>query len=164
MAWLKQSTYHEKPSSFIGNNKRSPQARKTRTAEHENIHCFPTLVKQRVTNLQAKVNPTTSLGDAITQDIHDDAFPPSDPPNTKTKAIYYKVYSIVPKNLAYTDLTGRFPYRSSRGSQYIMVAYSYDSNAILAKAINNRSAPSHQPGNTYMINCMLQESNQRHGC
>ena len=92
--------------------------------------------------LQAKVDPTTSLGDAITQDVHDDAFPPSEAPNTRTNAIYYKICSMAPKHLAYTDLTGRFPYRSSRGNQYIMVAYSYDSNAILAKAINNRSASS----------------------
>ena len=99
-------------------------------------------VKQRVAKLQAKVDPTTSLGDAITQDVHDDAFPPSEAPNTRTNAIYYKICSMAPKHLAYTDLTGRFPYRSSRGNQYIMVAYSYDSSAILAKAINNRSASS----------------------
>ena len=45
---------------------------------------------------------------------------------------------MVPKNLAYIDLIERFPYRSSRGSKYIMAVYIYNSNAILTKAINNR--------------------------
>ena len=38
------------------------------------------------------------------------------------------------------DLTGKFPYRSARGNQYILVAYHYDANAILAQPIKNRSA------------------------
>ena len=50
--------------------------------------------------------------------------------------------SMAPKNSGYTDLTGHFPYRSSRGNKYIMVAYSYNINAILEKAINNRSTSS----------------------
>ena len=40
----------------------------------------------------------------------------------------------------FLDLTGRFPYRSSRGNQYILTVYDYDSNAILVKAIKNRQA------------------------
>ena len=40
----------------------------------------------------------------------------------------------------FTDQTGRFPTKSSRGNQYIMVAYNQDSNAILAEPIKNRSA------------------------
>lgn len=33
---------------------------------------------------------------------------------------------------SYSDLTGRFPIPSSRGNEYILVAYDYDLNAILA--------------------------------
>jgi hypothetical protein len=39
----------------------------------------------------------------------------------------------------YTDLTGRFPQQSSHGNKYILVLYDYDSNAILAHPIKNRS-------------------------
>jgi hypothetical protein len=41
----------------------------------------------------------------------------------------------------YTDQTGRFPVISSKGNKYIMVLYDYDSNAILAKPIKDRTAP-----------------------
>ena len=45
-----------------------------------------------------------------------------------------------PKNTAYGDLTGRFPHKSSRGNQYLLVIYDYDSNAILAEPLKTRSA------------------------
>jgi hypothetical protein len=41
----------------------------------------------------------------------------------------------------YTDQTGRFPVVSSKGNKYIMILYDYDSNAILAKPIKDRTAP-----------------------
>jgi hypothetical protein len=41
----------------------------------------------------------------------------------------------------YTDQTGRFTNVSSKGNKYIMVLYDYDSNAILAKPIKDRTAP-----------------------
>jgi hypothetical protein len=41
----------------------------------------------------------------------------------------------------YTDQTGRFPVVSSKGNKYIMILYDYDSNAILAKLIKDRTAP-----------------------
>jgi hypothetical protein len=41
----------------------------------------------------------------------------------------------------YTDQTGRFPVVSSKGNKYIMILYDYDSNAILAQSIKNRTAP-----------------------
>ena len=40
----------------------------------------------------------------------------------------------------YTDLTGRFPYQSSQGNNYIFVAYNYDGNAILVESMPNREA------------------------
>jgi hypothetical protein len=40
----------------------------------------------------------------------------------------------------YTDKTGRFPLVSSKGSKYIMILYDYDSNAILAQPIKDRTA------------------------
>jgi hypothetical protein len=41
----------------------------------------------------------------------------------------------------YTDQTGRFPVVSSKGNNYIMILYDYDSNAILAQPIKDRTAP-----------------------
>lgn len=40
---------------------------------------------------------------------------------------------------AYTDLTGRFPFQSSRGNNYLFILYDYDANAILAEPIKNRN-------------------------
>jgi hypothetical protein len=42
----------------------------------------------------------------------------------------------------YTDQPGRFPMVfSSKGNKYIMISYDYDSNAILAKPIKDRTSP-----------------------
>jgi hypothetical protein len=41
----------------------------------------------------------------------------------------------------YTDQTGRFPVVSSKCNKYIMILYDYDSNAILAQPIKDRTAP-----------------------
>ena len=49
-----------------------------------------------------------------------------------------KMYKFNPKTTAYSDLTGRFPYKSSRGNQYILIVYDYDSNAILAEPLSDR--------------------------
>ena len=43
-------------------------------------------------------------------------------------------------NKAHVDLTGRFPYKSSRGNEYILIAYHVDSNMILGQAMKNRQA------------------------
>jgi hypothetical protein len=41
----------------------------------------------------------------------------------------------------YTDQTGRFPVVSIKGNKSIMILYYYDSNAILAQSIKDRTAP-----------------------
>jgi hypothetical protein len=41
----------------------------------------------------------------------------------------------------YIDQTCRFPVVSSRGNKYIMILYDYDSNAILAQPIKDRTDP-----------------------
>jgi hypothetical protein len=41
----------------------------------------------------------------------------------------------------YNDQTGRFPVVSSKGNKYIMILYDYDSNAIMAQPIKDRTAP-----------------------
>ena len=41
------------------------------------------------------------------------------------------------KKKGFSDLTGTFPKKSSRGNLYVMVLYDYDSNAILAEPIKD---------------------------
>ena len=52
----------------------------------------------------------------------------------------YVIVEVTPTNLAYIDLTGRFPYRSSRGNKYILVGYNYNGNNILEEPLKNSSA------------------------
>ena len=44
--------------------------------------------------------------------------------------------------MGYIDLTGRFPYKSARGNQYLLVAYHFDANAIYSHPIKNRESTS----------------------
>ena len=75
--------------------------------------------------------------EALEADIFDDAFPKSDKHNKRTNDVMYHVYNSG-DGVAYTDLTGKFLYRSSRGNNYIIVTYNYDANAILAEPVKNR--------------------------
>jgi len=50
------------------------------------------------------------------------------------------LHTIAVTSQLHTDQTGRFPTQSSRGMNYLMIAYDYDSNAILAEPLKNRSA------------------------
>ena len=68
-----------------------------------------------------------------------DYFPPAETPNTKTNQIFTKIDNFSVTSKAYGDLTGRFPYQSSRGNQYFLVVYDYDSYAILVELLKSRS-------------------------
>jgi len=49
--------------------------------------------------------------------------------------------SIIPfsaKSLTYGDLTGAFPYTSTRGAKYLYLMYDYDANAILVHPLKSR--------------------------
>ena len=64
----------------------------------------------------------------------------SDPPPvtvTRIKTIHITV--VEPSYLLATDLTGRFPTISSRGYNYIIVCYIYDTNEIIVRPMKNRS-------------------------
>ena len=50
------------------------------------------------------------------------------------------VYPMEPKLTTYSDQTGRFPHRLSRGNEYLMIMYNYDSNTILAAPLKNCQA------------------------
>jgi hypothetical protein len=68
--------------------------------------------------------------------------PPEEPDfepsiDKRTNAVFAEIIS--PTGQIYTDLPGRFPVSSNRGNQYIYILYDYDSNAILAEPMKNRS-------------------------
>ena len=63
-----------------------------------------------------------------------------------------------PGEKAYMDLIGRFPYCSSRGNEYILVAYHYDANAILGVPLKIiKRLPSLRVGNVSTRNLLQLE-------
>ena len=98
-------------------------------------------IKNNIARLQGKIkNPNIEL--QLKKDIESDAFPDSPSPNVKANQVVYLVCSSAPKDMGYIDLTGRFPYRSASGNQYILVAYHQDANAIYGQPIKNRESAS----------------------
>ena len=71
----------------------------------------------------------------------------NDDPNITIKEVYIKCYSEnEPRTLAntqqkiYSDQTDRFLYKLSRGSQYLLVMYDYDSNVIMFQPLKSRQS------------------------
>jgi hypothetical protein len=63
--------------------------------------------------------------------------PPDTDLGTKTHLVYAVV---VDQGQLYTDLTGKFPVRSSKGNSYVMIYYIYDCNCIKIVPMKSRSA------------------------
>ena len=87
-------------------------------------------IKQEQMHLQS----TAENNDTEAQE---DFYPTMEQPNVRTKDVIYKVFE--GKDMAFMDLTGRFPKRSRSGNEYILIAYHYDSNVIWADPIKNRT-------------------------
>jgi hypothetical protein len=56
---------------------------------------------------------------------------------TKTHLVYAV---LVDQGQLYTDFTGKFPVRSSKGNSYVMVCYVYDCNYVKVIPMKSRSA------------------------
>eukprot|EP00957_Ditylum_brightwellii_P195458 14892660-Ditylum_brightwellii.AAC.1 len=56
----------------------------------------------------------------------------------------------------YTDLTGKFPVTAQAGNKHILVMYDYDSNAILAVPVMNRSDSSLTKAVNYIYTCLTE--------
>ena len=69
-----------------------------------------------------------------------DFFPPSESPNHRTNEICYAIID-PKKEIIFTDLMGKFPRKSSRGNEYLLIGYNYDTNHIRAIRIKNRRGP-----------------------
>lgn len=90
-------------------------------------------MKQERQHLQSTKNSKPIVYD-------DNFFPDSDIPNIRTDDVLYTILNITSQSKAYGDLTGKFPVISSRGTQYFLVSYHYDANAVYAICLKNRSA------------------------
>jgi hypothetical protein len=84
-------------------------------------------------NQQRQNSRTTKIKDAEAID--------SEPDPDHGIKMQYVYAATIDAGQIYTDQTGRFPVISSKGSKYIMIINDYDSNAILAKPIKDRTAP-----------------------
>jgi hypothetical protein len=85
-------------------------------------------------NLQSTRLPAPAVSDEA-----DTIFPSPDTPNIKTYSACAQIVPFVPKRTACHDLTGRFPHRSSRGNEYLLTVYDYDSNGILHCPLKNKT-------------------------
>ena len=78
------------------------------------------------------------MEDVLQAEIDEDYFPRSPTPNTKTNDVAYMFVDRSKLCTAYTDLTKRFPCKLISGSKRVLVAYHYNSNCIIARALKNR--------------------------
>ena len=98
-------------------------------------------VNKKVVELLKKRKIGQTVEDVLSQDMHLDNHPDSDVPNNKSNEVMYVIINREEISTAYQDLTGRFPQRSSRGNEYILIGYHYDANCILGIPVKNRTAP-----------------------
>ncbi len=75
---------------------------------------------------------------------------------TKQKELVLRIFDLSNKaqRLMYTNQTGKFPKKSSKGNHYIMVLIEIDSNAILVEAMKNRSAGEMIRAYLILVNCL----------
>jgi hypothetical protein len=87
-----------------------------------------------------KASPQTALNDSDNAFHFNTADKPH--PTTKERTVFYRVLDTRDEAVLkiYTDQPGRFPKKSSRGHQYIMVLTEVDSVAILVEPMKNRTA------------------------
>ena len=92
----------------------------------------------------------------------DDAFPLPLTPNTKTNVVAYTIINHTDMSAGYFDLTGRFPQKSSRGNEYIIVGYHYDGNYIKLQSLKIEwHKQSHKHGSNYTTNFNNQAMHQK---
>jgi hypothetical protein len=83
-------------------------------------------MNQRRQNIRSTSNAPTEKQQPLDTDL-----------GTKTHLVYAV---LVDQGQLYTDLTGKFPVRSSKGNSYVMLCYIYDCNSIKVVPMKSRSA------------------------
>jgi hypothetical protein len=106
---------------------------------------WPVLTEDAI-NKHLKLTPATAMGNMnqLRQNIRSTSKDPvgqQPTPDTYLGTKTHLVYAvIVDQGQLYTDLTGKFPVRSSKGNSYVMVCYIYDCNYVKVIPMKSRSA------------------------
>jgi hypothetical protein len=106
---------------------------------------WPGLTEDAI-NKHLKLTPATAMGhmNQRRQNIRSNSKAPIETqptPGTDLGTKPHLVYAVVVnQGQLYTDLTGKFPVRSSKGNSYIMVCYIYDCNYVKVIPMKSRSA------------------------
>jgi hypothetical protein len=90
----------------------------TEDASHKHLKLTPATAMGHMNQRRQNIRSTSKVPIA---DV-----PPTDTDlGTKTHLVYTV---LIDQGQLYTDLTGKFPLRSSKGNSYVMVCYVYDCN------------------------------------
>jgi hypothetical protein len=106
---------------------------------------WPGLTEDAI-NKHLKLTPATAMGhmNQRCQNIRSTSKVPIEkqhPPDTDLGTKTHLVYAVVvDQGQLYTDLTGKFPVRSSKGNSYVMVCYIYDCKYVKVILMKSRSA------------------------
>jgi hypothetical protein len=106
---------------------------------------WPGLTEEAI-NKHLKLTPATAMGhmNQRRQNIRSTSKAPIEKqqtPDTDLGTKTHLVYAVVvDQGQLYTDLTGKFPVRSSKGNSYVMVCYIYDCNYFKFIPMKSRSA------------------------
>ena len=82
--------------------------------------------KQGLQSTKKKLTSTETPPSSEDQDF----FPSPEQPNCRTNQVCYAIIDPSTWTTAYMDLTGRFPTKSSKGKEHVLVGYHYDTNYI----------------------------------
>jgi hypothetical protein len=102
----------------------------TETAIHKHLKLTPAMAMGHMNQRSQHIRSTskTPIEDVPTTDKN---------LGTKTHLVYAV---LVDQGKLYTDLTVKFPVRSSKGNSYVMVCYVYDCNYVKVVPMKSRSA------------------------
>jgi hypothetical protein len=112
--------------------------------KHRHLITWPGLTEDAI-NKHLKLTPATAMGhmDQMRQNKRSTSKAPAEkqqPPDTDLGTKTHLLYAVVVhQGQLYTDLTGKFLVRSSKGNSYVMVCYAYDCNYV--KVIPMKSRP-----------------------
>ncbi len=131
-SWLKAIKSKQYPSwlglTWEATNKHFPESEET-SKDHG-----------RKTRSSLRSTKTSATRDSDKDETNETTHPPY--PHSKQKEAIIQTFDLndEAERLMYTNQTGRFPKKSSRGNQYMMVLIEIDSNAILVEAMKNQTA------------------------
>jgi hypothetical protein len=90
--------------------------------------------------MQQKNVQSTKIATSLPLATSLDVSPSQEPHNMRTNVIFAAIMPFTDLRKSYSDQTGKFPVQSSRGYNYVMVLYDFDSNAILSRPTKTKEA------------------------